>query len=288
VAARHDRRVIGLLDIGGTKLAAAVADGGELGPVLREPTPAGDPAGALIGVLERSGATSTLSGVGVAVPGPFERDARALANPPGMPPIWRSFHIGDALADRFGCPVWVENDANCAALAEAVSGAGKADRTVVYFTVSTGVGTGVVRDRKVVVSRHDTEGGHQVLWPEWLGGPPCHCGGAGCLESLASGRAIEKRFGVRGEHLRDAAAWEDVGRWLGLGVVNATALLDPDVVVFGGGVCASWDRFASALLDTVGTHVKLQPPPRVCRGELAEEERNLLGALALATEGARP
>ena len=86
-----------------------------------------------------------------------------------------------------------------------------------------------------------------VLWPAWLGGPPCHCGGAGCLEALASGRAIARRYGVAPEQLSDPDAWVEIGRWIGLATVNVTAVHDPDVVIFGGGVCASWARFSPSL-----------------------------------------
>jgi predicted NBD/HSP70 family sugar kinase len=177
--------------------------------------------------------------------------------------------------------VLLENDANCAALAEALHGAAAGLRHVVYYTVSTGIGSGVVHDRRLLVGRDDTEGGHQVLWPSWLGdAPPCGCGGSGCLEALASGSAIERRFGVRGESLHDAAAWDDVGRWLGLAVVNATALHDPDAVVFGGGVCNAWDQFWPSMAATLSLHLRLQRAPRVLRAALGED-RNLWGALAL-------
>jgi len=275
--------VIGLIDLGGTKLAAAVATDGRLGPVVRKPTPGTGPAAALVEALELAGAGDTLDLIAAAVPGPFDRAARVLADPPGMPAAWRRVDLREALSDRFRCDVILENDANCAALAEALGGAGKDLRTVVYVTVSTGVGTGVVRDKRLVISRQDTEGGHQVLWPEWLGGPRCHCGGAGCLEALASGWAIEERYGVRGEALEDGDAWSEIGRWLGLGVANTTALLDPEIVVFGGGVCRSWDRFAPALLATLRSHVRLQEVPPVRLGALDERERTLLGALALAS-----
>lgn len=279
--ARDDRPVIGLIDVGGTKLAAAVAENGVLRELVRRPTPLDDPASALLRLLDSVRSGAPLSAIGVAVPGPFDRGSGALLNPPGLPHSWHGLEIRSALGAAFGCEVAVENDANCAALAESIAGAGTGARTVVYFTVSTGIGTGVVRDRQVVISRHDTEGGHQVVWPEWAGGPRCHCGGAGCLEALASGRAIEGRFGRRGEDLADESAWEDVGRWLGLGAVNAAALLDPDVIVFGGGVCGSWERFAPSLEATLRTHVRLQPAPPVRRGSLPEDRRTLLGALAL-------
>lgn len=284
--------VIGLLDIGGTKLAAAAHGGGrgsqppgtrahDLSAVVRIATPAGDAIATLSALLERVSGGRPLDAIAISTPGPFDRERGALLDPPGMPPAWHGARLAAELGGRFGCAVVVENDANCAAVAEALHGAGRGAPTVVYFTVSTGIGTGVVRDGRLVIARHDSEGGHQVLWPEWVGGPPCHCGGHGCLEALASGRAIERRFGVRAERLRDQAAWEDVGRWIGLGVVNATALHDPDAVVFGGGVCASWDRFAPALLATVAEHLFLQPAPRIVTGTLGEA-RSLLGALEVA------
>jgi glucokinase len=177
--------------------------------------------------------------------------------------------------------VALENDANCAALAEVNAGAARGSTSCVYFTVSTGIGTGVVLHGRPLTGRNDTEGGHQVLWPAWLGGPPCHCGGHGCLEALASGLAIARRFGVPPDRLEDPAAWEDVGRWLGLGVVNAIALHDPDVVVLGGGVCQQWERFWPSLSATVDAALFLQPRPPVRRAILGED-RNLWGALWLA------
>jgi glucokinase len=246
------------------------------------PTPERRPLDALAGLLQQVTGDRRPEAVGVSAPGPFDRQHGALRNPPGMPRAWQHLDLAAELTGRFGCPVVVENDANCAALAEARLGAGRGARALVYFTVSTGIGTGVVRDGDIVRTRQDTEGGHQVLWPEWLEGPPCHCGGHGCLEALASGLAIERRFGVRGELLDDPAAWEDVGRWLGLGVVNATTLHDPDAIIFGGGVCGSWERFAPALMSTVAASLYLQPAPLIVRGSLGEE-RSLLGALQLVT-----
>jgi glucokinase len=272
----------GAIDIGGTKLLAAVA-GDDLRPqrTVRRATPPDDPIGVLSAMLDEVREGAALQAIGVATPGPFDRERGMTLLPPNVPPPWQQLPIADALSARYGCPVVVENDANCAGLAEALHGAAAGLAHVVYYTVSTGIGTGVVHDGRLQLGRHDTEGGHQVLWPSWLGdAPPCGCGGSGCLEALASGSAIERRFGVRAERLDDAAAWDDVGRWLGLAVCNATALHDPDAVVFGGGVCASWDKFWPSLSATVERHLRLQPKPRVLRAALGED-RNLWGALAL-------
>jgi len=225
-----------------------------------------------------------LAGIGLAVPGPFDREAGSLVNPPGMPHAWHGLRLRSALVERYGCAVALENDANCAALAEARHGSGRGHRTVVYFTVSTGIGTGMVHNGRLMIGRHDTEGGHQVLWPSWLGGPPCDCGGTGCLETLVSGRALERRFGRPAKDIDDPLVWDEVGRWLGLAAINATALLDPDCIVFGGGVCARWDRFAPSLLTTVAEGLHLQPSPHLAPASLGED-RNLWGALDLLRQG---
>jgi glucokinase len=274
--------MFGAIDIGGTKLLAAVA-GDDLhpGPAVRRATPPEQPVATLVAMLDEVRGGTPLDGIAVATPGPFDRRNGATLNPPNVPPAWCNLPIATALGEHYGCRVVVENDANCAALAEALHGAAAGMRHVVYYTVSTGIGSGVVHDGGIVVGRHDTEGGHQVLWPAWLGdAPPCGCGGRGCLEGLASGSAIERRFGVPAHQLDDQSAWDDVGRWLGLAVVNATALHDPDAVVFGGGVCAAWLRFWPSMTATIELHLRLQPRPLVTRAALGDD-RNLRGALAL-------
>jgi glucokinase len=273
--------VFGLVDIGGTKLLAAVA-GSERrpGPSLRRPTPDAAPLETLVDMLDDVRCGASLDAIALAVPGPFDRSRGALLEPRNIATAWHHLPIAGRLGEHYGCRVVLENDANCAGLAEAVVGSGRGMRRVVYFTVSTGVGTGVVVDGRLVTGRHDTEGGHQVLWPRWLGGPACRCGGYGCLEALVSGPSIARRFGVAAEQLDDTDAWADVGRWLGLAIVNAVAMHDPDAVVFGGGVIASWDRFWPSLSATVDQYLHLQARPVITRGTLGED-RNLWGALAL-------
>ncbi len=273
--------MIGLVDIGGTKLLAALAgaDGG-VGPAIRRPTPRrGDMAATLVEMLEEVSAGRPLEAIAVAVPGPFDRRTGELLNPPGLSGDWHRLNLAAPLRQRFTCPVVLENDANCAALAEAILGAGRGAGLLVYYTVSTGIGSGIVRDGQLVITRGDTEGGHQVLWPERAGGPACDCGGAGCLEAIASGRAIARRFGRPADEIEDQAAWDEVGEWLGLAVVNAVALLDCDRVVFGGGVAdARWPRLQPAIAATVSRYLKLQPAPEIRLGELGKD-RNLAGAL---------
>jgi glucokinase len=274
--------VIGLVDIGGTKcLASVTGASGTPGEALVRPTPrGGDPGGFLAAMLDAVRAGNELGAIAVSTPGPFDRERRRLLNPPGLSKAWHGLDLQATLGERFRCPVYAENDANCAALAEARFGAGRGFRTVVYYTVSTGIGAGAVRDGELLVARHDTEAGHQVLWPAHLGGPACHCGGHGCLEALASGNAIRRRFGRPAEELDDPEAWADVGRWLGLAVVNTVALLDCDAVIFGGGVISAWGRFDRELRRTVREGLFLQPEPAILVAQLGVD-RNVWGAMTL-------
>ena len=196
-----------------------------------------------------------------------------------MPKEWWYVNFAQMLGERYNCAVLAENDANCSALAEARFGAGRGHSNVVYFTISTGVGTGIVIDGRLHIGRGDTEGGHMVLWPKEQGGPQCDCGGYGCLETLVSGRAITKRYGVPPVELENPKAWDEIGKWLGLAVVNTTALLDPDIVIFGGGVTEQWVKFQVTLNRTVAEYLHLRPAPNICQAELRDAKNNLLGAL---------
>ncbi len=281
--------MIGLIDVGGTKLLVAVTGAdGAIARSVRRPTPrSGDMVAALVEMLDEVCNDQPLEAIAAAVPGPFDRATGVLIDPPGLSGDWHRLELAGPLRERFGCAVLVENDANCAALAEARLGAGRGAAILVYYTVSTGIGSGVVRDGRLETGRQDTEGGHQVLWPRRAGGPACECGGVGCLEAIASGRAIARRFGRRGEEIEEQSVWDEVGEWLGLAVVNATALLDCDRVVFGGGVAsARWSRIEPAILATVERHLKLQDSPEIRVAELGDD-RNLAGALLLLQAGER-
>ena len=95
--------------------------------------------------------------------------------------------------------------------------------------------------------------------------------------------ASARRYGIAAEQLSDPDAWAEVGRWIGLATVNVTTVHDPDVVVFGGGVCASWSRFSPSLFETVDRSLFLQPHPEIVLGTLGED-RSLLGALLIAED----
>ena len=192
--------IIGV-DIGGTKVAAGlVAPGGEIRYHTRVPMAANSgPESGLASVTKshRSGLRQglkrrgVLQGIGICAPGPLDPNTGVILNPPNVP-CWRNFPLADEISRKYNVPVKVDNDANAAALAEALWGAGRGFRNIFYATLGTGIGTGIVFDGHIYHGRTGAagEGGHVSIDYR---GPICACGKPGCIEVFASGPAIAKR-----------------------------------------------------------------------------------------------
>ena len=247
------------VDLGGSKIEAAALDAeGRVVLTRRTPTPAGDYAGTIAAVeqlvAEIEAALGRRCTVGIAMPGALSPATRLVKNANSTCLNGRPFDRDLAAAlDR---PLRFANDANCFALSEAVDGAA-VDAAVAFGVIlGTGVGGGTVVDRRVLVGRNAIAGewGHSPLpWPrdDERPGPPCYCGKKGCIETFLSGPglALDHRTAT-GESL-DAAtiaaraasgepgAAASLARYqerLARGLATVINLLDPDVIVLGGGV----------------------------------------------------
>jgi glucokinase len=245
------------VDLGGTKICTGVLD--EQGTLLHSleiPTLAEGGPDAVIArirqtideVLDRY-AQDEIAGIGVGAPGPLNPHTGMVLGPPNLPG-WDSIPLRDELRQMYSLPVYLENDANAAAVAEHRYGAGVGSRHMVYITVSTGIGGGVVIDGQV---RQGAAGGfaeigHTIVDPA---GARCRCGNRGCLEAVASGTAIARMGSevyqrpVTAEQVAEWAAAGDAKaqqvldtafRYLGIGLINVVNLFDPDLIVIGGGV----------------------------------------------------
>lgn len=177
--------------------------------------------------------TPEVQAIGICAPGPLNPKTGLVLNPPNLPG-WTDIPLARLISERFGLPCRVENDANAAGLAEAVFGAARGHSSVVYVTLSTGIGTGIVLDGRIYHGRNGAaaEGGHITV--DYRGEGGCNCGVPGCIESIASGTALLKR-GLDPAALTDVQ-FDDLttalAAWLG-GVVS---MLDPDIIVIGGGL----------------------------------------------------
>jgi glucokinase len=267
------------VDVGGTKLAFAVADaGGALLARERRPTGlSGDGkqdvaaiARDLRALLERSGlALRDVEALGVALPGPLDPEAGVLLAPPNLIG-WHHLPIRDLLQDALGIPTHIENDANAAALAEWHFGAARGFQHAVYLTMSTGVGGGLILGGRLYrgVLASAGEVGHMPI--EW-DGEPCACGQRGCLEVYVGGASWTRRLraitpessrvlalaGTRDEispeelvaaaREGDAFACAEMARWndyVARGIVHLGYLLAPEVVVLGTIAVAAGEELA--------------------------------------------
>ena len=245
---------------------------------------ASSPAGAEEGVAElvamaRRIAPEGIARIGVSTAGPLDF-VTGVIDPLNMPG-WQGFPLAAELRRQLGAPVAIDNDANVAGLGEWHEGAGRGARTMVYYTVSTGIGTGVIIDGRIHHGAQDTEGGHQVVWP---GGPACVCGGRGCLEAVASGTAIRKRFGHRGEEIEDPAIWDEIAGHLAVAMANTATLLCPEVIVIGGGVTARGEQLFGPLRAKAAELIFLVPRPRIEPAGLGQDS-GIIGAIVLAETG---
>jgi glucokinase len=289
--------VIAGIDIGGTRTRVALAE--EDGTIVST-TEAGTPelgtpeclvawAAAELGLLARG---RPVAAVGIAAPGPLDPRRGVLVNPPNLPG-WREVPLTDMLSAAVGCSAHLENDANLAGLGEFHHGAGQGSENMVYVTWSTGVGAGLILDRRLFSGTNGTAGeiGHTILDPD---GPLDSCGQRGCVEAFCGGRALEAQTGRAAEALfeaavdgdRDAAAVvERAAVYMGHAIVNLTNLFDPQVIVMGGGVTRSWSRIEPVLTDAlVGSpFIQASRRPRLCRAELGDRA-GLVGAVEWARE----
>jgi glucokinase len=309
------------VDIGGTKVAGAVvAPDGTVLDTARRSTPGAsvaDTEDAIAAVVEeladRHG--GPLAGVGVGAAGWFDRSGDLVLFSPHL--AWRNAPLRRDLAARLGRPMWVGNDADAAAWAEYRYGAARGADLALMITLGTGIGGGIVAGGRLQRGAHGVAGewGHMRVVPH---GRLCACGNRGCWEQYASGTALAQtaREMVRNSpaaagHLLDraggdpdriggedvaAAAGEgdplareliaEVGEWLGQGIADLAVVLDPEVVVVGGGVSGLGELLlapARARLERVLPGRGYRPAPRVVAAELGPSA-GMVGAADLARE----
>jgi glucokinase len=295
------------LDFGGTKLAAGLADeNGRLVASARCPTvPEAGAEGALEGMRELVDGFGDdgrrIAAVGISFGGPVNQ-ARTHTLLSHHGPGWVDVPLCDRTHALFGRPSVMDNDANAAALGEWKFGAAKGTRNALYLTVSTGIGGGIVVDGRLYRGSHGLSGeiGHVLVLP---GGPTCACGRRGCLEAVSSGPAIARSYNERAPLRGAEATAADVFRraaggdvvaarvlqeaihLLGIGIADAINLLDPDVVIVGGGVSRAADALFVPLRSEVRSACLYAPEVDVpvLPASLGDAV-GILGAVALVLE----
>ena len=291
--------VIAAVDIGGTKIALGLSDleGRPALPFQRFPTrvergPHRIVEQALDELEKMVGeAGARVAAVGVGCGGPLSRRRGLILSPANLPG-WDEFPIVELIRGRLGVPVLLDNDANAAALAEHEYGAGRGAENMIYMTISTGIGGGLIVGGRLIHGVGDAAGevGHMIVEP---GGVPCGCGSRGCLETICSGTSIARRAAERladgtrsssllegGGGLKDITAkavaeaaragdavasevWDEMIEYLALGVGNVIAAFAPEAVVLGGGVSTAGEQLLEPLRRRVNESVKIAPVEEV-------------------------
>lgn len=304
------------IDIGGTKTAIAVAE--ISGKILHkrkiDTNASGEPQAALRQIAEEvKDALAQFHGelvsVGVGCCGPLDLDRGLVLSPPNLP-SWKRVELVSELSEILGAPTVLENDANAAAEGEREAGAARGFDDVLYVTVSTGIGGGVIVGGKLLHGAGSGAGevGHMTVWPD---GPMCGCGQRGCLEAVSSGSGMARRakhfleegYSSRlrdfGDELtaRDIAGcvssgdelatrvWNEALRYLALGLANAIVVLAPAVVVIGGGIAITGDLLFGPLREEIYNRVSILPVKQIeIRAAELGGESGLYGAVALARD----
>ncbi len=246
---------VGAIDIGGTKIAAGIVrDDGTILHRSECPTDAGrgfrDAVDRMQQMLQEGiDEYGKIDGVGIGCPGPLDPFTGVIGDV-GTLPGWQGGHLGEVIGNHFGVSVAVENDADAAAMAEYAWGATPTSGTLIYVTISTGIGGGIVQNGRLYRGVHGAhpELGHQAIDPS---GPLCYCTIHGCWESLASGSAMTANFldmdrergaltaaqicnlARQGDPLAVRAVKREA-HYLGLGLANLVTLFAPDVICLGG------------------------------------------------------
>jgi glucokinase len=310
--------VIAGIDIGGTKIAVALETlNGERIAARRLPTEIEigaysifeNVARAMTEMLEEN--RVKLISIGIGCPSPLDIEKGLVMSPSNLRD-WDNFPIVKLFENRFKVPVILENDANTAALGEFVQGAGRGLQNIVYVTVSTGIGGGIILGGEIYhgVAAGAGELGHTIVQPD---GVRCNCGSIGCLETVSAGvhiarRTREKLANGAASIMREMVAdisevsaktvveamcrndklaveiWDETCKFLAIGIANAITLLAPEAVVIGGGIAAATgDLLFAPLRKLLPQYVSMIPPEKinVIPAELGDES-GVCGALMLA------
>jgi glucokinase len=314
------------IDLGGTKILVLVADAeGNVCGDVRLPTNASDGPDAVIARMveatreaarESGVEVKSLIGAGVSAPGPIHAAEGVITDPPNLPG-WHDVPLASTLRQQLDIPVVLENDANCGAVGEHRYGAGRGYRHMIYITISTGIGGGIIIDDRLYAGASGAAGelGHIAVAAD---GPVCGAGHVGCLEAFASGTAIANRaeeliaagglprtarlaehnppLSAETVHLaaeqgeEEAAAIIDTaGRYLGIGLASIINAFNPQAIVIGGGLTNMGDRILRPAISTARRRAFDQSFEDVSIVEWELGERvAALGAIAVAQGAQKP
>ena len=287
------------IDIGGTNTRVALIDENyQIQKRIQFSTNAEDPSETLQKIEEVvKSFECDITGIGISCPGPLDLIHGKILTPPNLHGDWHNLQITEILGNQLRIPVYLENDANLAALAEAVIGAGKDYRIVQFFTISTGLGAGLIIDKKVFQGAHGfaNEVAITILKKD---GPSHGDILPGGIEAICSGTAIEQRAKKAGLVVKHAGEVNDLAlkgntdakmimdeakEYLANYIAGVIGYIDPEIIILGGSVALKIDGFVEEVEALVKKKVYpvVAPYVKIVKSGL-NEDSGLLGAACLA------
>ena len=299
------QRLVFAVDLGGTHLRVALVDDtGNILQHLKRETPKGASPDGILEALANAASEwhcdeQPVVAAAIMVPGAVDTDKAVVVQAPNLPSLI-NFELKAELQQRLGWPVFLENDANAAAVGEMWLGAARGCTDVVSVTLGTGVGGGVILNGKLWRGSHGSAGeiGHTTVDP--FSGLKCKCGNTGCLELFASATAIVRmarelgmkeltaedvyEAGRNGDELA-LSVFNRFGMYLGIGLANLMNLIDQQIIVITGGATNGWDLFASEMYRQVGERAfrATAQQVKIAKAECGDNA-GLLGAARIALQ----
>jgi glucokinase len=309
------KQIVLAADLGGTNLRMAAIDrDGQILYQTRRETPRGESAGRIVSVILEAAreclqnVDEKVLAIAAAVPAIINFEKGITLKLPNIPAL-DGFHLSDALESELNLPCFLENDANAAAIGESWLGASRNCKNSILVTLGTGVGGGIIIDGRILRGEIGTAGeiGHICVEPS---GAPCGCGSRGCVEQYASATAVVrlarkfiKEFpeselgekanlsaqeiyeaGVRGDELA-LEVFRRQGFYLGIMLAGLINVLNPEIIVIGGGASAGWDLFVPQAVAEIRERAYREPSEivKIVRANLGDDA-GILGAARLAFE----
>ncbi|MDP2720650.1 MAG: ROK family protein [bacterium] len=266
------------IDIGGTHIRVATGKNGKIEEKIDFPTREFHASIQEIKeAVEKLSSGTHIQAVGVGIPGFLNLRKGMITHSPNLVG-WDHIDIADIFSKVLVKKVFVNHDASVAALGEATYGAGKGKNPVLYFTVSTGVGSGLVINGKIFHGIFNPEAGHQILSREGRAHPGAP---AADLESLVSGSAFQRVFEKTSAEMEGSEAWFQALDWLAIGLTNTILHFSPEIVVIGGGMTKHREIFFAPLKKALRKYLRELPEVPVVPSGLGQES-GIVGALTLA------
>lgn len=283
------------LDLGGTNIRlAAIGEDGKVYSRSRSVTPKQSSSGEIVDLIvtladncrDNIPLDTEVFAIAAAVPATINEDEGILTKLPNLPAL-EGVRLRDILSNRLGVPAILENDANAAAYGENWLGASRGVDDSICITLGTGVGGGLIINGRPFRGKDGTAGelGHLCVEPQ---GVPCGCGGRGCIEQYASATAIVRMAREAGMDVRSSfdvfklavagnieadGVFRNMGSYLGIGIASLINVLNPEMVIIGGGVSSAWELFSRPVADEICARSFREPADRakIVRAELGDD-----------------